>query len=315
MKKTTHCPTTLRQNLDSASVQQDFNFNPSVRNSLEDTQKMNVSKLLRSVCTISSLHTIVAILGIVALNAEHPAIAQTLTQTVAQAQPSPPPQTTSSTQSTQRVRWTPNRRLGSARSTLSGGRRGQATASCDYSTSTPSTTLALLVPNPGDGLFTTAANPSFFWHIDTSQPISARFILSDPKTAEPIFTKDLRIEETGISRIDLPDNVPLQVGTRYRWTVLLACKPSTFGEVAARSFIERIAQPTPQNALKTESPLDRAVRYASKGIWYDTLSTLITASQADPANPTLKAELRSLLTQAGQRQLDIARWVNTPSGS
>ena len=271
---------------------------------------MNVFQLLRSPYTIVSLHTLSTILGALALTIDHAAIATTDTPTIAQAQPSPPPQPNSSTS---RVRWTPNRRLGSARSTLSGGRRGQATASCDSSKGTPSTTLTLLVPNTSDGLFTTAANPSLFWHVDTFQPISARFILSDPKTAEPIFTKNLQIEKTGISRIDLPPTVPLEVGTRYRWTVLLACKPGALGEVAARSFIERVSKSALQRPISVESDLDRAVDYAAEGIWYDTLSTLISASEKDPTNLALKTELRSLLTQAGQRQLELAHGVNSLS--
>jgi hypothetical protein len=100
---------------------------------------------------------------------------------------------------------------------------------------------------------------------------------------------------------------------RFLQRISKSKKRGFLGEVAARSFIERVSKSALQRPISVESDLDRAVDYAAEGIWYDTLSTLISASEKDPTNLALKTELRSLLTQAGQRQLELAHGVNSLS--
>lgn len=271
----------------------------------KNTQIMTTLRLFRSSLVVSTLGlTFSCSFPAIAVEPIRSAVSEFQGVTATPSTPTPQRQT-----QPQRVRWTPNRRMGSARNTLSGGRRGQVMAICDYGKHSRPTSMTLLVPNIQDGLLTTAQNPSFFWHIETTQPISARFILSDPNTAEPVYTQSLKIQRSGISRIDLPAEVSLKTGTRYRWTVLLACKGGASGEVAARSFIERVSEPELQRSLLSRSSLDQAITFAAHGIWYDALSALVSASQQDPTNAQLKAELRSLLSQVGQRQVELARLV------
>lgn len=214
----------------------------------------------------------------------------------------------------QRVRWKPNPKMGSAQSTLSGGRRGQAIARCEASQTAKPATMTLLVPQSNQGLVTTAANPSLFWHTETDQPTTARFILSDPNTAEPVFTKTVEIDRAGISRVALPAEFTLKAGTRYRWTVLLACNGGT-REVVARSFVERVENTDLQQRIQSQSPLDRAASLAEAGIWYDTIATLIDAAQKDPSNAQVKTELRSLLSQIGRPSIEIAQVMQAMFGS
>ncbi|MBE9010257.1 DUF928 domain-containing protein [Pseudanabaenaceae cyanobacterium LEGE 13415] len=221
----------------------------------------------------------------------------------------------SANQPQQRVRWRPNPKMGSARSTLSGGRRGSAVARCDAARSIKSATLTLLVPQTHQGLFTTAANPTFFWHTEIDRPTQAEFILSDPNRAEPIFTQTVDIDRSGISRVELPAEFALKAGTRYRWTVLLACNGGASKEVIARSFVERIENAQLQQQINSRSGLDRAAKFAAEGIWYDAIAILIEMAQQNPNNPQIKAELRSLLSQVGRPSIEVAYLLEAMFGS
>ncbi len=204
---------------------------------------------------------------------------------------------------TRRVRWTPNRKLGSVRSTLSGGRRGQEIVTCDSGSSLKPTTLTLLVPDTPQGLITTASNPTFFWHIETPKAVSMKFVLSDPAVAQPMFVKELQSTKSGIVQVDLPAKTPLKVGTQYRWTVLVTCKASGTSEIYARSFINRVDDPLLQRRVQGKSNLEKAVAFAADGVWYDALDALLKAYQKDPKNAYLRSELKSLLTQVGSKPI------------
>ncbi len=206
----------------------------------------------------------------------------------------------------QRIRWRPNPTLGSAQSTLSGGRRGQAIARCEVSQTAQPATLTLLVPQSNQSLLTTAANPTFSWHTETAQPMTARFVLSDPNTAEPIFTQTVNIDRAGISRVALPAEFALKAGVRYRWTVLLACDGGA-KEVVARSFVERVEKADLQQRAGSQSAIDRASSFAAAGIWYDAITALLDAAQQDPNNAQVKMELRSLLSQVGRPSIEVAQ--------
>lgn len=246
-------------------------------------------------------------LALALLNAAIAILSFTLTSFPTFANTSQP----SSSQS-QRIRWTPNRKMGSAQRTLSGGRRGQAIAHCNASQA-KSTPLTLLVPQANQSVLTIEENPTFFWHTETDRPTTAQFILSDPNTAEPVFTQTIRIDRAGISRITPPTK--LKTGTRYRWTVLLACNDGTSKELIARSFVERIENAELYRKTRALSDLDRAVTFAQQGIWFDTLTTLIDAAQKNPRNPQVKAELRSLLSEIGRPSIEIAQVLKAIFGS
>jgi Domain of Unknown Function (DUF928) len=213
----------------------------------------------------------------------------------------------------QRVRWTPNPKLGSAQRTLSGGRRGQAIAHCETTRTIKPTALTLLVPQTNQGLATIEANPTFFWHTQTDRPTTAKFILSDPSTAEPIFTQTIQVDRAGISRLTPP--VQLKAGVRYRWTVLLACNTGTPKEVIARSFVERLENVELQWQARTLSDLDRAATFAQNGIWFDTIEALITAAEKNPQDLKVKSELRSLLSQVGKPSIEVAQVLEAMFGS
>jgi hypothetical protein len=197
-----------------------------------------------------------------------------------------------------RVRWQPNRNMGSIGSTLSGGRRGHAIATCAAAKALQPMAIIPLVPSGNTRLLTTSIRPTLHWYTNTTQAISVKFILSDPNAAEPLVIQDLETAKSGIFGIVLPAQVQLKPGIRYRWTLWAVCPNSPASEITARSVIEVIDQPALQTQVAGKSLLDQAVLYAENGIWYDALTAFMQARQQDPANPQVLAELQAFLMQA-----------------
>lgn len=189
------------------------------------------------------------------------------------------------------VRWTPNPERGSASSTLSGGRRSASASACALNASEPDPAITLLVPN-GDSGLTTTDQPKLSWYLESKGMADMEFVLSHPEQAEPIYRQELR-SGTGLVEVSLPKEAALEAGVRYRWTVFVSCNGGE-SQIHARSFVERV----PSMAIAAaSSSIDQAGTYASNGIWYDALNTLIAAYRAEPDINTL-LEIRNLLAQA-----------------
>ena len=191
------------------------------------------------------------------------------------------------------VRWTPNRKQGSASTTLSGGRRSASSSACALNASEPDPAITLLVPS-GDFGLTTSAQPKLSWYLESEDTADMEFVLSHPGQADPVYSQKLRAR-SGLVEVSLPKEAALEEGVRYRWTVFVNCNDGE-NQIHARSFVERV----PDIATATvglSSPIAQADAYAVNGIWYDALNTLIDAYRAKAEINTL-LEIRSLLAQA-----------------
>lgn len=180
----------------------------------------------------------------------------------------------------ERIRWTPDSDRGSVESTLSGGRRGQASASC--SAAADSTQLALIVPGDQSRLLTTNTSPTLAWHVATTKPVSITLHVSDPDIATPIYTKTIEIDKTAAISVALPAENRLALNKRYRWTVFVSCPGEHQTEISARSFIE----PVNGEFLDVShlSSLEQADVYANQGIWYDAVAVLLDAGNQGITN-------------------------------
>lgn len=192
------------------------------------------------------------------------------------------------------VRWTPNPERGSASSTLSGGRRSAAASACALDSSMPDPAITLLVPQGATGL-TMSAQPTLSWYIESENTTEMEFVLSHPEQAEPVYTKQIQAEP-GLVEVELPSSAALELETRYRWTVFVKCNGGD-NEVHARSFVERVSDADLAASVETMTPEERANAYASKGIWYDALNTLVNTYREDSQISTL-LDIRELLEQA-----------------
>lgn len=197
----------------------------------------------------------------------------------------------------QPLRWSPEKGRGSVGGTLSGGRRGVG-ATCHVTPGRLAPKMTLLVPGNAQGL-TTSKTPTLHWYVETQKPVEMSFVLQHPNEATPIYTQNIQLERSGLVNVTLSGDRPLETGTRYRWSVFLACSNGEAGEMVARSFIERIERADLMQQVKGRSLLEQGAIFASAGIWYDAISRLVTAYQQTPQNSEIRTGLKSLLQQAG----------------
>lgn len=201
----------------------------------------------------------------------------------------------------ERIRWTPDPERGSVGSTLSGGRRGQEAASC-LGISEQATQLALMVPGDQSRLLTTQTNPTLAWHVSTVAPVSVTFHFSDPTLATPIYTETVTLDQAATISVTLPKEKRLEPEKRYRWTVFVSC-PHDATEISARSFIELVDGES-LDVLDVDhlSHLEQASAYASQGIWYNAIATLLAARNQGVTDA--ETMVQSLLEQS-QNEADV----------
>ncbi|MCS7031453.1 MAG: DUF928 domain-containing protein [Gloeomargarita sp. SKYG116] len=181
---------------------------------------------------------------------------------------------------------------------LPGNREGGATrgAVCPVSEKR----LTALLPTAHLGL-TAAARPSFFFYLPPVEGRPVEFVLLDSRGAE-LFTYTGRAQQSGIVRLDLPDQAPtLNVGETYQWYFSVVCDPQDrTADLYVRGWVQRVALPA-----SLERQLQRAPRnehpyiYASAGLWHETLAALMDLRQSQPQNSQLMADWQSLLQNEG----------------
>ncbi|MEL6555007.1 MAG: DUF928 domain-containing protein [Cyanobacteria bacterium J06621_11] len=191
------------------------------------------------------------------------------------------------------VRWTPNPNRGNAGSSMSGGRRGTPFSACALDHDQPDPTITLLAPD-GQVNLTTKAQPTLSWFLETDSTVNMEFMLSDGISEEPVHVEQIQ-SEGGLVELSLPESAALKAGITYRWTVFVECDGGEYF-IHARSFVERTEEMDTAMASNI-APVERADAYASQGIWYDALNTLVAAYRQDREMETLLA-IRSLLQQA-----------------
>ena len=183
--------------------------------------------------------------------------------------------------------------------TDSTGRRGGCAGDTE-------TKLTVLAPQSHVGQ-TTSTHPTFAWFVPDSQPYPILFQLYEydaNNNRQLVETINLQ-SSPGIMTLSLPkDKSGLSVGTRYRWQVVMLCKPdSPSSALVVEAEIDRVEMPP---ALKTSlsattDPIERAKLYASEGLWYDAMGEVLTSDKERAREFTLSllenlVELETLRT-------------------
>ncbi len=173
-----------------------------------------------------------------------------------------------------------------------GNREGAATRSACLSANK----LTALVPLSNLGL-TTEGFPTFYWYVPQNTCLAEfRLVEVDPTNNNETVLYLSRMDLSGDARIvglPLPSDgslMPLKVGKEYFWDIGLVSPnnpddpPSNF----VKGWVKRV-EPTTNivAALKTAKGMDRYEAYASAGLWYDALKTLVDLRQTTPNNPAL----------------------------
>ncbi|MBE9226097.1 DUF928 domain-containing protein [Phormidium sp. LEGE 05292] len=167
-----------------------------------------------------------------------------------------------------------------------------------------STTPTLLVPQNHLGL-TTSSNPTLLWYLPNKDVEIMVFELRKAGEKEPIYAEQLQ-PSAGIIQMQLPkDQVKLEVGTEYNWSVSVPCiVEGKRRKISVETGIKRVAA-TPeltQKLSQANTPQQKARIYAQQGYWYDALETLSSAFTANP-NQSTYGDILSLLDQVGLNEI------------
>lgn len=169
-------------------------------------------------------------------------------------------------------------------------------ASCQATAKVPFTAI---VPENNFGL-TTSGRPTFFWASGYSQPMELQVI--DQTTKAIVWRQVIRAEQPGIVSVQMPADRPELVPDReYRWYITVQCsaRQSSANPVIS-SYIQRIIPPPSLTAqLHQAKPPQQPEIYAAEGIWFETLVSLADLRRAQPNQPDLKADWKSLLELVG----------------
>ena len=188
---------------------------------------------------------------------------------------------------------------------LPGRRVGAGTRDGCYSSPN---VLQALTPKSNLGK-TTKPDPSFFIYVPPSNAQEAKFVLEDASAKEVYQTNVSLTNNSGIVSVTLPETSNssiLEEGKSYKWSFQLICRQSngsiTYGDFVEGWVVRQAPDAVLEEQLASMSFRDRAARYASLGIWYDSVEALAQAWRNPSLNPTdsnPEREWKSLLTSVG----------------
>jgi hypothetical protein len=160
--------------------------------------------------------------------------------------------------------------------------------------------LTALLPETNIG-WTVAANPTFFFNNSQTTTQLAEFILLD-QDGRIVYEAMMELPDTpGIVSFRLPEekggSPPLEVGKRYQWYFALVCNPSDRSrDIALDGWIERVKPSSNLVAkLETADLSDLPGIYAQEGVWYETIDCLAQLREANPNDPQLAEDWKTLL--------------------
>ena len=160
--------------------------------------------------------------------------------------------------------------------------------------------LTPLVPKNKIGQ-TVSDYPTFFFYLPQTDAELAEFILED-QSGNQIYRQDLPIKNvSGVIGVSIPANTnvpPLEVGKSYTWKFTVVCDPDDRSSDQLETGIVRRVELSAEilgELDAADDPRQKTVIYAEKGIWQDALGTLAAARRANPNDPDLAADWKSLL--------------------
>ena len=166
--------------------------------------------------------------------------------------------------------------------------------------------IAALVPE--QVAYTSLEQPTLFWFISKPTEVSCRISLHDVgKTPHQVVfeTSFEGVRSGGIQKLDLArENVRLRPGATYQWLIALCPNPSApANNVDSGGLLQRMPPSGELSGkLAGKGDADRAREYALAGFWFDALSILANAIDADPKNESLRRMRASLLSQANLKE-------------
>ena len=139
--------------------------------------------------------------------------------------------------------------------------------------------------------------PSLFWYVDRATPAETRvsFVLIRADRIDPVAERALTgASSAGIQRIRLSDlGIELEPGVEYEWSVALVADPNNRArDLVSTGWLRRV------DASVAADGAQDARAYAQRSLWYDALEAISDELDANPGDPTLRAQRDDLLRQA-----------------
>ncbi|NEQ40787.1 MAG: DUF928 domain-containing protein [Okeania sp. SIO3I5] len=167
--------------------------------------------------------------------------------------------------------------------------------------------LTLLLPETKWGL-TISKYPTLYVYIPPYENAQeAEFFIRDSEQND-VYNHVFKLpEKSGIIRIKLPPekSPPLEVGKNYSWEVKISCIsefPATSVNPSVEGKIKRILpEQSLYNKLAGVTPLSLPTVYASQGIWYDALESMVELRRLNPDNPELINDWEELFNSANSK--------------
>ncbi|HAA28157.1 MAG TPA: hypothetical protein DCE56_11375 [Cyanobacteria bacterium UBA8553] len=183
--------------------------------------------------------------------------------------------------------------------------QGTGTRGCDQS---QAVAVQLIIPNDHTAQ-TSSGHPTFFWYVSQVPRDPVEFALVESGVAQPIFVKQLQLNQAGIVQLEMPKNLPELLPNReYRWSVSLICNAKgRSNDSLAQGWINRVPV-TPlleQQLAAAKSDRDRALVYAKAGLWYDAIDAIATAQATNSTDPSIREDFLSLLAQVGLKEVAV----------
>lgn len=182
--------------------------------------------------------------------------------------------------------------------TVGGGSRSAGLCSAN-STNHGASLVPIVAANAQN--LTVAERPSLLVYI-TNTTVDQLFLNITDDQGSYDYQATVPISEgSGILKISLPDDAPpLLVGSTYQWSLAIICGESLRpDDPFVRGYIQRVEFP----AISQDVLLETIAGYAHHGIWYDTISNLADARQADPDDAELLLHWMTLLSAVGFEEL------------
>ena len=118
----------------------------------------------------------------------------------------------------------------------------------------------------------------------------------------------------GIVEIEMPESMPaLEIGKQYSWSLIMICDdlPVRPDSPVVGGGIKRVAPPAGTASLDGMTPVALAAVYGESGLWYDLISTLVSAQPGSADYAQLNGALKQILIEAGMsEEVSAAALVN-----
>lgn len=139
---------------------------------------------------------------------------------------------------------------------------------------------------------TASSRPDFWFYIPKNKAESAEFNITDENGTILIKLNLPSLPEaTGMVKVELPEEIQLQVNKTYNWSFSLNCGSKSTVEGNITRVPLSVDIETQLNAIK--EPIEKARLYAQNYLWNETFSILVSLSESNPR------EWRELLESVG----------------